>query len=64
MREDENGEVVMVSDADEDDEDEDLDRNFDITELITDNQVLLNRVDQLLDGSEDGFASTRRSMDG
>ena len=49
VREDENGEVVLMTDADlevdsELDEGE-LGERYDIAELITDNQILFNRVD-------------------
>ena len=62
VREDENGDIVVLSDVDESEYDEDDHGDFDVTELITDNAVLLNRVDELLAG-EDGTMSTRRSMD-
>ena len=71
VREDENGEIVVMSefDADSDgerdmDDESVMNRNYDVAELITDNQILLDRVDALLDGDEtDGPLSTRRSMD-
>lgn len=68
VREDENGEVVLCTDADleQDSElgDEELGARYDIAELITDNQILLNRVDGLLDGDDyDDSISTRRSID-
>ena len=49
VREDENGEVVMVTEPDEleydrGDEEGDLEA-YDVAELVTDNQILLNRVD-------------------
>ena len=63
MREDENGEIVLVTDPDEDDSARlEVEEQFDIAELVADNQVLLNRVDLLLGGDEDGL-STRRSLD-
>ena len=68
VREDENGEVVLITDADleEDSEldDGELGERYDIAELITDNQILLNRVDNLLDGEDDeSLSNTRRSID-
>ena len=45
VREDENGEIVQLSDAEDEVE---LEERIDVVELISDNQVLLNRVDQLL----------------
>ena len=45
VREDENGEIVQLSDAEDEVE---LEERVDVVELISDNQVLLNRVDQLL----------------
>ena len=68
VREDENGEVVLMTDADlEEDselEDAELGERYDIAELVTDNQILLNRVDNLLDGEEDeSLCNTRRSID-
>ena len=47
VKEDENGELVQVSDDEMDDEVE-FEERIDVVELISDNQVLLNRVDQLL----------------
>ena len=67
VREDENGEVVMITDADLDDSEMDeaeLGEHYDVAELVTDNQILLNRVDMLLDGEDDNdMMSTRRSID-
>ena len=67
VREDENGEVVMLTDADLDDSEmdaEELGEHYDVAELVTDNQILLNRVDMLLDGEDDNDPlSTRRSID-
>ena len=54
---------MVLSDVDESEYDEDDHGDFDVTELITDNAVLLNRVDELLGDNEDGTMSTRRSMD-
>ena len=51
MREKPDGEIEMISDG-EDDEVE-LESHVDIAELITDNQVLLNRVDKLLQMEDD-----------
>ena len=51
MREKPDGEIEMISDA-EDDEVE-LESHVDIAELITDNQVLLNRVEKLLEMEDD-----------
>ena len=64
VREDENGEVVMVTEPDEfeDQDGEDNLEAYDVAELVTDNQILLNRVDQLLDGGDDSL-STRRSIE-
>lgn len=66
VREDENGELVLITDEDIDDElnESELRAEYDIAELVTDNQVLLNRVDLLLgdDPNCDGL-STRRSME-
>ena len=47
VREDENGEVVMVTEPDEfeDRDGEDNLEAYDVAELVTDNQILLNRVD-------------------
>ena len=42
VREDENGEIVQSSDAEDEVE---LEERIDVVELISDNQVLLNRVD-------------------
>ena len=42
VREDENGEIVQLSDAEDEVE---LEERIDVVELISDNQVLLNRVD-------------------
>ena len=42
VREDENGEIVQLSDAEDEVE---LEERVDVVELISDNQVLLNRVD-------------------
>ena len=64
VREDDNGEVVMVTEPDEFEErdgDDNLEA-YDVAELVTDNQILLNRVDQLLDGGDDSL-STRRSIE-
>ena len=44
VKEDENGELVQVSDDEVDDEVE-FEERIDVVELISDNQVLLNRVD-------------------
>ena len=68
MREDENGEVVLITDVDLDEDSEmderELGEHYDIAELITDNQILLNRVDNLLDGEEyDDSLSMRQSID-
>ena len=65
VREDENGEVVMVTEPDDLEYGEDGEENleaYDVAELVTDNQILLNRVDQLLDGGDDSL-STRRSIE-
>ena len=64
VREDENGEVVMVTEPDELEygDGEDNLEEYDVAELVTDNQILLNRVDQLLDGGDDSL-STRRSIE-
>ena len=43
VRETENGEVEQISD-----DEVEFEQRVDVAELITDNQVLLNRVDQLL----------------
>ena len=43
VRENENGEVEQISD-----DEVEFEQRVDVAELITDNQVLLNRVDQLL----------------
>ena len=45
----------MISIADSEDHD------YDITELIADNRILLDRVDNMLEG-DDGALSTRRSI--
>ena len=47
VREDENGEVVMVTEPDELEygDGEDNLEAYDVAELVTDNQILLNRVD-------------------
>ena len=68
VREDENGEVVLITDVDLDEDSEmderELGEHYDIAELITDNQILLNRVDNLLDGEEyDDSLSMRQSID-
>ena len=67
VREDENGDIVLCSDFGDDqsevpDDESVLAKNYDIAELVTDNQVLLDRVDALLGGEETeaGF-STHRS---
>lgn len=68
VREDENGDVVLVTEEDDDvsrDSGEPDPSECDIMELIADNRILLDRVDHMLEGDdldETGF-STRRSMD-
>ena len=68
VREDENGDIVLLSDAEDevideiDDDHQHHGQNFDIAELVTDNQVLINRLDNILGEDEYGL-STRRSMD-
>ena len=68
VREDENGDIVLLSDAEDevideiDDDHQHHGENFDIAELVTDNQVLINRLDNILGEDEYGL-STRRSMD-
>ena len=71
VREDENGEIVVMSEFDADsDVERDMDdesilrKNYNVAELVTDNQILLDRVDALLDGDDtEGPYSTRRSME-
>jgi len=60
VREDDNGEVVLVTDADVDEDD--AGEEYDISELIADNRILLDRVGQLLDGGDEDTLSTRRSI--
>ena len=53
----------MMTEADEDDYDQsELGEDFDVAELVTENQILVNRVDALLGGDDDAL-STRRSID-
>lgn len=50
---DENGDVISIADSE--------DHDYDITELIADNRILLDRVDNMLEG-DDCALSTRRSI--
>lgn len=64
VREDENGEVVLVTEDDELEFDDGAIREeYDVAEIIADNQVLLNRVDLLLEGDDYDGLSTRRSLE-
>ena len=66
VREDENGEIVLITEEDDmvSRDGEPNPSEYDISELIADNRILLDRVDQMLDGGDDtGGFSTRRSME-